>query len=29
MPTTMLVVEKAITQHDLDYIVALHAGIKC
>src|SRR4051812_4532999 len=25
VPTTMLVVEKAITQHDLDYIVALHA----
>ncbi|MBW8805169.1 MAG: hypothetical protein JF587_15185 [Catenulisporales bacterium] len=24
MPTTMLVVEKAITQHDLDYIVGLH-----
>lgn len=24
MPTTMLVVEKTITQHDLDYIVGLH-----
>ncbi|WP_344656338.1 hypothetical protein [Catenulispora subtropica] len=24
MPTTMLIVEKAITQHDLDYVVSLH-----
>lgn len=24
VPTTMLVVEKAITQHDLDYVVGLH-----
>jgi hypothetical protein len=25
MPTTMLIIEKAITQHDLDYVVGLHA----
>lgn len=25
MPTTLLIVEKTITQHDLDYIVGLHA----